>query len=110
MLFECLKKYSAMAAFLVKLVLCAILNLPQMVFAGLILCTEEVLVTQLCKKQDNYDPSMPSKPHPANVTAVLDLKSVLDVDADKKTITVYVYLILVWTNFELDVKYPPGKE
>ena len=81
-----------------------------MVSASLILCTEEVLVTQLCKKQDNYDPSMPSKPYPANVTAVLDLKSVLDVDADKKTITVYVYLILVWTNFELDVKYPPGKE
>ena len=98
-----------MAAFLVKLVLCAILNLP-LVFAGLILCTEEVLVTQLCKKEENYDPSMPPRPHPANVTAVLDLKSVLDVDADKKTVTVYVYLIMIWTNFEIDVNYPPGKE
>ena len=48
----------------------------------------------------------PPKPHPVEVTAVLDLKDVLEINANKKTMTVLTNIILTWKDEGISVFVP----
>ena len=70
------------------------------------LCSQPTNVTKLCKKMGNYKANSAPKPWPVIVTPIVDLKNVLDVDQDKKSLTIYVYLITQWIDPEIFVHTP----
>ena len=71
-------------------------------------CSQLTNVTKLCRKNADYNPWAAPKPWPANVTPTVDLKNVIDVDQDKKSLTVYLYLITYWYDSEIFVHAPDG--
>ena len=71
-------------------------------------CSQITNVTKLCRKNADYNPWAAPKPWPTNVTPTVDLKNVIDVDQDKKSLTVYLYLITYWYDSEIFVHAPDG--
>ena len=74
------------------------------------LCEVETDVAKLCKKYEDYRPNDTPKPLPTIVTPYVDLKSVIDVSEDKKSLTLYIYLVTHWYDKEVFVHTPKGKE
>ena len=69
-------------------------------------CNTKTNLTKLCKKSGHYRPNLVPKPWPTMVTPYVDLKSVIDVDENKKTMTVYLYLVTYWFDQEISVNNP----
>ena len=74
------------------------------------LCEVETDVAKLCKKYEDYRPNDTPKPLPTIVTPYVDLKSVIDVSEDKKSLTLYIYLVTHWYDKEVSVHTPNGKQ
>ena len=69
------------------------------------LCTEQdENVHQLCTFNEEHCPVCPPKSWPKSVTPILDLRGVLDADVDKRTITVFMKIILIWKDHEIFIK------
>lgn len=69
------------------------------------LCAEQDdNVYQLCTINEDHCPVCPPKPWPKSVTPILDLRGVLDADVDKRTITVFMKIILIWQDHEIFIK------
>ena len=77
---------------------------------GLDFCNTKTNITKLCKKSGDYAPNKVPKPWPTLVTPYVDLKSVIDVNENKKTMTVYLYLVTYWYDQEISVNNPNVKE
>ena len=71
--------------------------------AELKLCTENVTKSQICKKSIKYRANSTPKPWPTVVKSVIELKNILAIDPDKKTMTVDIYLIMEWVDVEINV-------
>ena len=93
---------------LVLLVL--LLNLKVFIKSDLILCSEKVSRVQICKKEANYRPNITPHPRLCVIKPVVDIKDILDINVDKKTITVYLYIILQWIDNSLSYAIPEGEE
>ena len=82
--------------------------------AELKLCSEPVNKTQLCKRMDSYVANMPpwneNSDTPAILTPILYLENILEIDHDKKSITIYVTIDMEWVDSEIGVSYPEGFE
>ena len=82
--------------------------------ANLKLCSEPVDEIQLCKHQNEYRANDPPRiesyadPKPLIVTPILTLQNVLDVNHDKKTMTIYFAIELHWKESRLNVSTPEG--
>ena len=76
--------------------------------AKLKLCSEPVDEIQLCKYQNEYRANDPPNPKPAILTPILTIQNVLDVDHDKKSITLYFTIELHWKESRLNVSIPEG--
>ena len=63
-------------------------------------------IRQICKRFQDHCPVCPPKPYPVEVTAVLDLKDVLEINANKKTMTVLTNIILTWKDEGISVFVP----
>ena len=83
--------------------------------AELKLCSEPVNKIQLCKRMDNYIANKPPRKlnytdTPAILTPIIYLENVLEIDHDKKSITIYVTIDMEWVDSEIGVSYPEGIE
>ena len=82
--------------------------------ANLKLCSEPVDEIQLCKYKNEYRANDPprieslSNPKPAILTPILTLQNVLNVDHNKKSITLYLTIELHWKESRLNVSTPEG--
>ena len=87
-----------------------LLNLSVFVKSDLILCSEKVSRVQICKKETNYRPNITPYPRLCVIKPVVDIKDILDINLEKKTITVYLYIILQWIDNSLSYAIPEGEE
>ena len=53
---------------------------------------------QLCKLSETYCPICPPKDWPRKITPVIDFKDVLEVDEQKKSITILISFIMIWND------------
>ena len=65
-------------------------------------CNEKMIEdnpkTLLCKEDDTYCPVCPPKDWPRKIDPIIDFKDVLDVNEEKKSITILINLILIWND------------
>ena len=66
-------------------------------------CNINPNITKLCKKFGDYRANLVPKPWPTIIIPTVDLKSVIDVDENKKTMTVYLFLVTYWFDHEISV-------
>ena len=78
--------------------------------AFLPLCSENVTTVRLCKINEDHCPICPPKPWPVNVTPLLFLKDILDIDELKKTIKLYAKISFFWIDNAIFVDYPFGEK
>ena len=76
--------------------------------AKLKLCSEPVDEIQLCKYQNEYRANDPPNPKPVILTPILTIQNVLNIDHDKKSITLYFTIELHWKESRLNVSTPEG--
>ena len=74
-----------------------------LVKAELKLCSENVTKSQMCKKSIKYRANTVPKPWPVSLKSIVDLKNILAIDPDKKTMTADLYLIVEWIDPEINV-------
>ena len=74
-----------------------------LVKAELKLCSENVTKSQICKKSIKYRANSTPKPWPVSLKSIVDLKNILAIDPDKKTMTADIYLIAEWIDPEINV-------
>ena len=74
-----------------------------LVYAELKLCSENVTKSQICKKSIKYRANSTPKPWPIILKSIVDLKNILEIDPDKKTMTADIYLIIEWIDPEINV-------
>ena len=74
-----------------------------LVYADLKLCSENVTKSQICKKSIKYRANSVPKPWPVSLKSIIDLKNILAIDPDKKTMTADIYLIVEWIDPEINV-------
>ena len=74
-----------------------------LVYAELKLCSENVTKSQICKKSIKYRANSTPKPWPIILKSIVDLKNILAIDPDKKTMTADIYLIIEWIDPEINV-------
>ena len=74
-----------------------------LVKAELKLCSENVTKSQMCKKSIKYRANSVPKPWPVSLKSIIDLKNILAIDLDKKTMTADIYLIVEWIDPEINV-------
>ena len=53
---------------------------------------------QLCKESETYCPVCPPNPKdwPTKINPIIDFKDVLDVNEEKKSVTILINLIMIW--------------
>ena len=91
-----------------------LLILIPIVQANLKLCSEPVDEIQLCKYKNEYRANDPPRiesyadPKPLIVTPILILQNVLDVDHDKKSMTIYFTIEMHWNESRIGVSTPDG--
>ena len=71
-------------------------------------CVDRVFTSQLCTTDSEYSIFYPPKPWPLALNPTVDIKDVIDIDEEKQTMTLYVYMSLSWTDDSLKVVSPPG--
>ena len=76
--------------------------------AKLKLCSDPVDEIQLCKYQNEYRANDPPNPKPVILTPILTIQNVLNIDHDKKSITLYFTIELHWKESRLNVSIPEG--
>ena len=100
----------AMSYILPVLTSILLMNLSVFIECDLILCAEKVSRVQICKKEANYRPNITPYPRLCVIKPVVDIKDILDINLEKKTITVYLYIILQWIDNSLSYAIPEGEE
>ena len=71
-------------------------------------CVDRVFTSQLCTTDSEYSVFNPPKPWPLVLNPMVDIKDVIDIDEEKQTMTVYIYMSLSWADDSLKVVSPPG--
>ena len=66
-------------------------------------CNTNPNITKLCKKFGDYRANLVPRPWPTIITPTVDLKSVIDVDENKKTMTLYLFIVTYWFDHEISV-------
>ena len=89
-----------------------ILILFNLVNGELKLCTQTKVssTNQLCKKMESKRPNWPPEPRPVLITPIVNIKDILDIDPNMKTLTVFIELILLWKDFEISVLKGKGHQ
>ena len=90
--------------------------IPAIVEAKLKLCSEPVNEIQLCKQKIGYRANVPPRitsltdiwGKPVILTPILNLQNVLDVDHDKKSMTIYFTIEMHWNESRIGVSTPDG--
>ena len=62
---------------------------------GLQSCSEEPSKPNFCQKVEHYRPQDPPPPL-RTITTILDIQDILEVNAEKKSMTISVNLVLKW--------------
>ena len=74
---------------------------------GLQSCSEEPTKPNFCQKVQDYRPQDPPPPLRI-ITTVLDIKDILEVNVEEKSMTISVNLILKWVDPRLSYHGPEG--
>ena len=75
---------------------------------GLKLCSEEVDVTQICKKSNEFRPNSIPAPLPIPLNLTVDLKNIIKIDDENNLMTVYIYIVTEWLDPNLSLAIPNG--
>ena len=72
------------------------------------LCSVEKIseVPYLCKLNNDHCSACPPKPWPTKVTPIVNIKDLLNLDKDKKSLTVSAEIFLSWVDPAISVKTP----
>ena len=113
--------------FVFKVLLSSCLSILK-VNANLQVCPENATKTFICSKNVDHSPFRYTnckekelqfiihlnyrvpRPVPRNISCIVDIKDILEVNEDQKTITIYLYLIMEWIDPQLKVVGPSGKK
>ena len=63
-------------------------------------------IPYLCKLNNEHCSVCPPKPWPTKVTPTINIKDLLNLDKDKKSLTVYTDIALSWADPAISVKTP----
>ena len=59
------------------------------------------MTTSICKLSKEFRNNFAPQPHPCVVTPIVDLRNILKVLPESKTITVDIHIILYWNDYEI---------
>ena len=76
----------------------------------LLKCPENANQTIICTKNEDHMSDRVPRPIPRNITSIIDVKDIIGINEDEKTMTVYLHLIMEWQDPQLDVRGPKGKK
>ena len=79
-------------------------------YCDLKLCNTSVTITQLCKRFEDYRANAIPNPTPLLVTPIIDLKNILYIEPDKKTLSLYINFIMDWQDHEIYVNPSIGQK
>ena len=97
---------------LMEILVCFLGIIIPIVSGKLKLCSEPVDEIQLCKQKNDYRANDPPRilsytdPKPAILTPILNLQNVLDVDHDKKSMTIYFTIEMHWNESRIGISTP----
>ena len=64
----------------------------------------------LCKLSNEHCSACPPKPWPAKVTPIVNIKDIVDLDKNKKSLTVVTEITLSWDDPNISVRTPNDSE
>ena len=79
-------------------------------YCDLKLCNASVTITQLCKRFEDYRANAIPNPTPVLVKPIIDLKNILYIEPDKKTLSLYINFIMDWQDNEIYVNPSIGQK
>ena len=76
----------------------------------LLKCPENANQTIICTINEDHMSDRVPRPIPRNITSIIDVKDIIGINEDEKTMTVYLHLIMEWQDPQLDVRGPKKKK
>ena len=74
----------------------------------LLKCSANVSQTIICTENEDHMSDRVPRPIPRNIASIVDVKDIIGINEDEKTMTVYLHLIMEWQDPQLDVRGPKG--
>ena len=85
-------------------------NLFILIGGKLLKCPEKTNQTIICTENEDYMSDRVPRPIPRKITSIIDVKDIIGINEDEKTMTVYLHLIMEWQDPQLDARGPKGKK
>ena len=76
----------------------------------LLKCPENSNKTIICTRNIDYKSDRVPRPIPRDITSIIDVKDIIGINENEKTMTIYLHLIMEWEDPQLDVIGPEGKK
>ena len=73
-------------------------------------CAENSNETIICTRNADYKSDRVPRPIPRNISSIIDVKDIIGINENEKTMTIYLHLIMEWEDPQLDVKGPEGNK
>ena len=73
-------------------------------------CQENSNKTTICTKNVDYKSDRVPRPIPRDITSIIDVKDIIGINENEKTMTIYLHLIMEWKDPQLDVIGPEGNK
>ena len=74
----------------------------------LLKCPEDSNKTIICTRNEDYKSDRVPRPIPRIITSIVDVKDIIGINDNEKTMTIYLHLIMEWEDPQLDVTGPEG--
>ena len=71
-------------------------------------CPENSNKTTICTRNIDYKSDRVPRPIPRDITSIIDVKDIIGINENEKTMTIYLHLIMEWEDPQLDVTGPEG--
>ena len=62
----------------------------------LLKCAEKSNKTIICTRNVDYKSDRVPRPIPRDITSIIDVKDIIGINENEKTITIYLHLIMEW--------------
>ena len=65
-------------------------------------CNENI-TSEVCFLPENYQVGDPPRPYPTIINTTINLKDIVEVDLERKTITMSLKMVLEWTDMSVSI-------
>ena len=76
----------------------------------LLKCPQKSNKTIICTRNIDYKSDRVPRPIPRDITSIIDVKDIIGINENEKTMTIYLHLIMEWEDPQLDVIGPEGNK